>query len=419
MNRKQLITLLLAGIVIGGLGWHFANRQQESYRTSDVQAGQKLLPAFPINDVAQITIKDAKSELNLVKQDDSWKVRERYNYPANFSEISELVRKFADLKSVQSVTVGASQLGRLELVTPSSGGTNSGTLLQFKDKADKPIQSVTLGKKYTKESQASQFGGGGDFPAGRYVMTQATPPAVWLVSDPLSNVEPKPESWLNKDFFKIDRIRSVSVTHTNATNSWKLTRETESGDMKLADAKPEEQTDTGKASSAAHVLSSPSFNDIASPEAKAEETGFNSPITAKIETFDDFTYNMKIGKAARDDNHYFAITVDANPAKERSPAKDEKPEDKDKLDKEFKEKAKKLEDKLKQEKTYEKWVYLVPKWNFDALLKERKDLLAEKKEEKKPEVTGSDTKPTIPGLDGIIPGLDTKISPPPVPAEKK
>jgi len=416
MNRKQLITLLLAGIVIGGLGWHFANKQKDSYRTSDVQAGQKLLRTFPINDVAQITIKDSKSELNLVKQDDAWKVKERYEYPANFSELSELVRKFADIKTVQSVAVGASQLGRLELAAPGSAGTNSGTLLQFKDKAGKPIQSVTLGKKYGKKSQASQFGGGGDYPAGRYVMTESNPPKVWLVSDPLSNVEPKPESWLNKDFFKIDRIRSVSVTSTNATNSWKLARETESGDMKLVDAKPEEQTDTGKASGAAHVLSSPSFNDIASPQAKPEDTGLDHPITAKIETFDDFSYDIKIGKTAQDDNHYFAVTVDAKLAKERTPGKDEKPEDKDKLDKEFKEKAKKLEDKLKQEKAYEKWVYLVPKWSFDALLKDRKDLIAEKKEEKKPETAGADAKPSIPGLDGIIPGLDSKIIPSAPPA---
>lgn len=412
MNRKQLITLLLAGIVIGGLGWHFATKQQESYRTSDVQAGQKLLPTFPINDVAQVTIKDPKSELNLVKQDDAWKVRERYNYPANFSEISELVRKFADIKTVQSVTVGASQLGRLEL---GSTGTNAGTLLQFKDKSGKAIQSVTLGKKYSKESPAASQFGGGDFPAGRYVMTESNPPKVWLLSDALSNVEPKPESWLNKDFFKIDRIRSVSVTSTNATNSWTLVRDTDSADMKLADAKPEEQTDTGKASSAAHVLSSPSFNDVASPDAKAEVTGFDHPITAKIETFDDFTYNIKIGKAGQDDNHYFALTVDAKLPAARTPGKDEKAEDKDKLDKEFKEKTKKLEDKLKQEKSYEKWVYLVPKWNFDALLKDRKDLIAEKKEEKKPASGATDATPApaIPGFDPTkIPGLDTKIAPP-------
>jgi hypothetical protein len=75
--------------------------------------------------------------------------------------------------------------------------------------------------------------------------------------------------------------------------------------------------------------------------------------------------------------------VTADLPKERTPGKDEKPEDKDKLDKEFKDKLSKLEEKLKLEKTCEKWTYLVDKYTVDALLKERKDLLVEKKDEKK------------------------------------
>ncbi len=42
------------------------------------------------------------------------------------------------------------------------------------------------------------------------------------------------------------------------------------------------------------------------------------------------------------------VAVTAQIPKERTPGKDEKPEDKAKLDKEFKEKQKKLEDKLSQ-----------------------------------------------------------------------
>jgi hypothetical protein len=77
------------------------------------------------------------------------------------------------------------------------------------------------------------------------------------------------------------------------------------------------------------------------------------------------------------------MTVTANLPKERTRAKDEKPEDKEKADKAWKDGQKHLEDKLKQEKAYESWTYLLPKWNVDPVLKERKDLLAEKKEEPK------------------------------------
>ena len=46
-------------------------------------------------------------------------------------------------------------------------------------------------------------------------------------------------------------------------------------------------------------------------------------------------------------------------------------------------KQKKLEDKLSQEQAYEKWVYLVSNWTLDSLLKDRAQLLVEKKEEPK------------------------------------
>ena len=87
------------------------------------------------------------------------------------------------------------------------------------------------------------------------------------------------------------------------------------------------------------------------------------------------------------DNYAITVSVAANLAKERAAGKDEKPEDKERLDKEFKEKRQKLEDKLAQEKKLGKWTYLVSSWTVDALLKDRSHFMVEKKEEPKPEET--------------------------------
>src|SRR5205814_10142929 len=136
MNRKQLGTLIFLGAVIGILGLYVGRRNAASYQSSgEGGAGKKLLPDLPINDVARIAIKQGTNELNLARQDDNWTVRERYGYPANFQEIGDLLRKMWDLKIVQTEQIGPSQLTRLELT--ESAGTNSGTLLEFKDKSDK------------------------------------------------------------------------------------------------------------------------------------------------------------------------------------------------------------------------------------------------------------------------------------------
>jgi len=105
--------------------------------------------------------------------------------------------------------------------------------------------------------------------------------------------------------------------------------------------------------------------------------------------------------------------------------KDEKPEDKDKLDKEFKEKQKKLEEKLTQEKNFENWIYMVSTWTVDPLLKERGQLMTEKKEEpgkdetKAPKTTQSTNEvPPFANVNGES-GKSESTPPPPPPSESK
>jgi hypothetical protein len=343
-----------------------------------------LLGDFQVNDVAQVNIKQGGTELNLAKKEDLWRVRERGDYAANFSQITDLLLKLRDLKIVQTEKIGASQLPRLELNT--GAGSNTATVVELRDTSGKALKTLLLGKKHMKKSgRPSPFGGDDEgWPDGRYVMAGASSDTVALISEPLENAKPAADSWLDKDFFKVEKVKSVAVTFPAATNSWKMTRETENGEMKLADAKPEEKLDAGKSSSVANPMSSPSFVDVVIGADDAK-TGFNKPTVIAIETFDNLNYTCKVG-AKDGENYYFAMAVDGSLPKERTPGKDEKPEDKDKLEKEFKDQQKKLEEKLMHEKTFSKWTYLVSGWTVDSLLKERGQLLEEKKaDEKKPE----------------------------------
>ena len=383
MNRRQLKFTLLAGLVICLAGVGVYRKNSRSWQSANQSLGQKLLGDFQVNDVSEIGIKQSQAAVDLVIKDDVWTVRQRYNYPANFTEIRDFLRKAADLKVVQREQVGPDQLPRLELVDPTQKG-GAGTLLTLKDKGGRVLKSVLLGKKYLKKSEnASPYGGEDGWPAGRYVKVSGDSNDVAVISDPLTNIEPKPEQWLNKDFIKVEKLKSVSVLTPNATNQWKLARPTESAEMKLAEARPGENLDTAKASGASSVLSSPSFVDVVAPDAKPADTGLDTPTIATLETFDDFIYTIKIGRTNAADDSYVTVAVSANISKARVPEKDEKPADAAKLEKDFKEKIGRLEEKLKQEKTFERWTYLVSKWTVEPLLKSRSELMAEKKEEPK------------------------------------
>src|SRR5438874_1903887 len=290
--------------------------------------GQKVLKNFTMNNVDRISIKQSQGQLNIAKKNDVWTVQERSDYPANFETVSEFLRKVWDLKVAQNIEIGASKLSRLDLMPPESAA-HGGTQVDFKDKSGKTVTSLVLGKKHMRESQGggeSPFGGGGGgYPDGRYVMVGSDAQTVAVVSEPFSSIEPKPEEWLNKDFFKVEKLKSISVTTTNATNNWKLSRDSETNEWKLADVKAGEQLDTGKISWVNSALSSPSFTDVATNSAP-EQTGLNKPLVAKVETSEGFQYDIKAGNkvSLEKDDYYFQMAVTANFPKERVAGKGEK-----------------------------------------------------------------------------------------------
>lgn len=392
MNSKQFGILLVLVLLLGGAGLMIYNKRGESWSGGNETTGQKLLGQFQVNDVAHILIRQGTSDLNLAKKEDLWRVRERGDYLSDFAEISKLLIKLRDLKVVQTEKVGPSNLGRLELAPPGPG-SNTATQVELRDNGGKVIRSLLLGKKHMQKSnRPSQFGemDGEGFPDGRYVMTEAASGNVSLISDALSEVEPKPEHWLDKSFIKIEKPRSISVAHADTTNSWSLVRESENGEWKLADAKPGEKLDSGKSSGVTSPFSSASIADVVIG-LTPEQAGLAKPTVVKVGTFDGFDYTINVGAKTNED-YILAVAVDGKVGGERTPGKDEKPEEKAKLDKEFADNLKKLTEKLETEKAYGNWTYLVSGWTVDSLLKKRGELL----EESKPDDSPTEKQPDSP-----------------------
>jgi len=390
MNRKQLLILLVLLVVVGGAGLWLRRNQNASWDKGDADVGKKLLGDLPVNHITSLTFTQGTNGLSLVKKHGLWRVSERNDYPANFSELDDFLVKVHDLKIIQSQKVGASQLPRLALAPGS--GTNAALVIDFKDHNGKPLRSLLLGKEHMKKSaRPSPMGEEDGWPDGRWVKVGTDSDTVDLIAESLSNIEPKPDAWLNKDFFKAEKVRAIDVDSPIATNSWKVTRDSESGDWKLADAKAGEELDSSKTSGLSSAFSSPSFNDVV-VNSKPEQLGLDKPTVVKVDTFDNFTYTLKVGQKTND-AFPLTLTVSAQLPKERTPVKDEKPDDKAKADKAFKDTQKALEDKLAREKGYENWVYLVSSWTVDSVLKDRGQLLVEKKEEPKKEDKAASAQP--------------------------
>lgn len=372
MKRKQLIALLVLVLIVGGAGLAVYQHASSTWEEKAAPAG-KVLGDFALNDVTRVVIRNGDATVTLVKNHDTWMVHERDDYPADFERVGNFIQGLWQLKPVQEINVGPSQLARLDLVIPAKGVANAATLVELENKDSKHMASLLIGKKYFKKSP--QLPDAEGFPAGRYVMLAgATPPKVSLVSDPLEQADSAPTAWLDKTFLQIDRIQSVAIA--SGTAQWKLVRPTDSSnDWKLADLKFEEEMAPGKVPALTSILGAPRFTDVLAADMKRD--GFDS--TATVETFDGFTYTLKFGKPDGD-NQPMAIAVTANLPKERIPGKEEKTEDKQRLDGEFAATTKRLTETLAKAKTLEARVYLVPKTTFESLWKPRDGLLAEKRD---------------------------------------
>lgn len=377
MNSKQLVILVIVGVVLGGAGLYVRKGQQSDYKASTARMGDRVLGDFDLNAVNGIRITaGTNAPVDVVKKDNDWIVPGRGGYPANFQSVGEFIKKLWELKVTAPKTVGASRLPVLQLTK------ETGTLVELLDASGKPIKSLLLGIKHTKEGGDNSPFGGGSWPDGRYVKSGDS---VALINDPLSNADAKASEWISKDFFKVEKPKAVTVKHAVETNSFALSRETDAGEWKLEGATAEEKLDTAKVGGFNSVLSYPSFNDLILDK-KPEELGLDKPTVATVTTSEGFKYTLNIGKADGE-NYPLTLAVTGEFKREREPGKDEKPEDKDKLDKEFKEKLAKLDEKLKSEQALGKWTYQVSKWTVDQLLKTRHELLADKKGEEKPDAT--------------------------------
>lgn len=429
MTRKQVTILLVLVVALGSAGWFIHHRGQASFEGAGRSDRLKLLPAFPYNSVTQISIKQGTNEVNLVKKD-IWRLRERSDYPANYSDLSKFLLKLPELNA-QRQQAGPSQLPRLQLATGQ--GSNSPVVVDLKDKDGKSINSLLLGKTQMKKSNnPSPMGDMGDegFPTGRWVKLASESDTVAFIGDPLDTIAPKPEQWLNKDFFKVDKLKSVSVTYPVASNSFKVFRETENAaDWKLADAKPGEQLDPAKTSSFNYGFN-PSFSDVLPGEASPQQTGLDNPTVVSLATFDGFIYTLKVG-AKTNENYPMTLAISPPPIVESATnianaelerltaeviAQQVKPgtnagltpDMKEQLQKKIDEARKKSLDKLTQERAFEKWTYLVSYYTLESVLKERAQLLAEKKEAPKTEDGSSTNSVGNLRLDELLPKAEGK-----------
>jgi hypothetical protein len=373
MNRKTFLILIVLLVVVGGAGLALFWQDLSAWRSTNTKIGFKPFEKLPVNEVAQIHLYDGKGETTLALKDGRWTVKQRGDYSASVQEIGNLLVKLPDLKVVQTENVGVTLLPRLNLVAPAehekagAKAEGAGTQLELSDKSGKVIGSLLLGKIVVKK-EPSPLPIQQETPVGRYVLSPGNP-TVLVMSDALKNAEAKPENWLIKDFFKADRIKSLTVNGDGV--QWKIARKEEYDPWKFAEGGGE--LDPSKAVAAVNALAGLTFSDVAL-DVKAEN--FEQPRTFIAETYDNLVYTIRIARKPGGDDYYLSVAVSGESPRVRTPEKNEKPADKERLDKQFDEGLKRLDERIKLEKNLAGWTYVVAAKTLEPIIKTRAELIA-------------------------------------------
>jgi hypothetical protein len=374
MSRSQFLVVLAALAVLVAAAAGVILSERSAWTSADSRAGQKAIAGLKISEVAEIAIRDSSGELHLQRGQQGWSVHERADFPADTDRVAAVLVRLAEMKVVQSEPLIESQRARLELVEPKDKAQGAGTAVELKDAKGGLLGRLLLGKKITKGSTMASLGRPEADATGRYLVAGGDDKTVLAVGDPLNEAEAKAQDWLVKDLLRVEGSKTISSSKDGKLR-WTVTRDTESADWKFAGSR--ERPDLQKATDLASSLGWVNLVDVVADPAKTD-TGLDHAVVIKVETFDGLKYTLSVGRQA-ETNYYVRVAVAGEPPKTRSPSKNEKAEDRAKNDKEFEERRKKLLEKVEREKKLEPWTYLVTKTSLDPLLRDRQQLMPEKK----------------------------------------
>ena len=375
MNKKQLVLVAFVCAILVAAGAVLVLRDAGKWQSGPEASHAKLLPGFDVNSVAKVVVQDKSGKSGVAKVDGKWQVEDKSGYPADFNKVKGALLELSELSVARREEVGPSQMGRLELLRPGEGEP-SGTLVECFSLDGKKLLSLLLGKNHLAkpdQSPSPYMGmGGAGYPDGRYVAVLGGKADVALVSNPLRSLSPGAAAWLDKEFLKMPDVKSVEL---QGQDGWRLSRKDKAGKFAVEGVKAGEEELADKVGELGGAFGYFYFSDV------SPDTGVAADAKARklaVETFDGFKYELAVvpgsGKAS------LAVRVAFEPPKARQAGKDEKPEDKAKLDKEFAEAQAQLKERFGKEKFFEKWAFVIPEYKASSLLKKRSELVQKKGE---------------------------------------
>ena len=373
MKKKTFILLVVILCVLVGAGALVMHLK--SPRAPSVSMGSPLLDELPVNDIVSIEIDGVASPVTLKKKEKAWIVEERFDYPADFSKMTDLVRTLKDVEVGRMFVATEADLKRLSLKSPDEKGVSDGERamrVRMRNKDGALLMALLVGDTRTR--------GDSKLPDGQFVVL-GDEPNVYLIDETLTAFMTGPSEWLAKQPVKVaaEGVRRIRcVAPDGKTDRFIFERPGKGKPFELITPKTPENIKEPSLNRLADALSSIKISDVADPSNIPE--GVKSGVSPVLiyTLFNGMTYRVYPGKSCSDATPCY-VRFEVSYA---SPEAGEPKETDKKADEETKPEALKKSAREKNEQL-KPWVFMIPEWQHKAFITHLKKLLDAKEGKEK------------------------------------
>jgi len=366
MKAKTLVILLaLCGVALAIVWGLHALRSRPA---SGWAIGQKIAPAFPLNDIERIAVRTAAGSVTIAKQDGIWKVAEYYDFPANFSKVAELLQQIYGMTVGQHLKVRGSTLGRLRLLgpaAPSAAESGQGTAVQFFTKGATPVFEFIIGNhKQNPPDPNNPYGFSA--PEGTYIRL-ASPTAgapagsetVLLVKDIIATPAGA-EGWIERTLVNVDaeQVRTITIAPPGGAPAV-LSRTNSTDAFSMAGLAATQHVNNAAATTLAGALSHFTIQKVVPPSEASTNAALEHAWQVSLRTADGITYSLVLADTNAPDAYArLSVSYDATHAEPDAGDADA-----------AKNKAALLTSR------FSSWLYVLPSYKANELRKSRADLI--------------------------------------------
>ncbi|MYC27821.1 MAG: DUF4340 domain-containing protein [Nitrospira sp. SB0662_bin_26] len=377
MKLKTLSTLVVIAAVLIIVAVFMAELQGPGVPTT----GQPVFPELKtvINDVTELSVATQSGTITLHRQEDIWRVKEKYDYPADLGTVRETLIGLAELTTLEPKTRKPELYEILGVQDVDAEGSLS-TGITLKDATGNTVAAAVIGNDRAAQGKSGYK---------ELFIRKVGDPRTWLVQGRLT-VEKNPGKWLDEELTQIEtkRVRRLIVTHPDKTRL--VVEKARPTDLNYQVGNVPQGLEIESQFTVNNIVSTVTSLSLDDVKPRSEVPFDGQPVvTAVFETFDGLQGIVQL--FPKDENNYVTISAvfNADLVWKPEPERESEPQagqqsDGDTQDKEADtnpEQPKiKSEAEVKAEiealnKRVGDWVYVIPKFRADTLLKKPQDLL--------------------------------------------